>query len=924
MGFGFYVASDAGEITGSGTTNTVAKFTSANTIGDSNITDNGTLVSINSRAVIAPPVATSGTPTGFLYTGAAHTTLTASTEFNDFNINLKRTVQFATGAIGNQRAIVIQQPVYAFVGASTITNSATLYIEGAPVASTNATITNPYAFWIDDGNVRFDGSLSVGTGSPPTAVVTVSASTTARASINMALGTAPTTPNAGDVYFAGAPGSDAFYMYGGNLILSKTATNSSIFNYSNTAQRTYTFPDASGTVLFGTGTANTIAKFSDANTVADSQIVDDGTNITGTAASGLITWVGGSGGVLSYTSTDRAIYVGNNILGGSFNKYIQVQTASTTISHVTTIAISSKAVTFTQQVNTSGSPTAWLFTGGAHTTLTAATEAIDVNYNLARTVQFATGAIATQRAYLIQAPTYGFVGASTITDAATFAISAAPTAGTNATITNAYALWVQAGRSQFDGAINGLTITSISAATVTFTTGTTITMPAATSTVLANNLGITGGTTLIGDTAASGNLTLNSTSNATKGFTYIGASTSFSFDETNIRFGVGIAAPTSEIHISKTVNGDVVSNIANLSTGTAGRAINQLSNSANTVSQIFYSTGFTTAGLIAANQWHFTTSLAAGMLFSSTNAAGVFKWSIAGTAAGDNMMQLGVAGLGINKSGSSLTAPVSALEVNGIGTTSSVDGIRLRQPNVATGMTSLSATDTYGQISWVNTTAGGMLVQGLSDTDSIALNLTGTVGATSTTIAAIFFNGRKKNGTTSQALAATETLTQFSNSGTIVVTILASGATFLGGTTSPTAILHITAGTTAAGSAPLKFVSGTSMTTAEAGAMEFTTDDLFFTITTGAARKRLLMADDVGGLTSGRVPFATTNGRLTDDADMTFATDTLTVTKIVGSTSIKVGSVAGYISSDGSTGATGTITAATTATVKDGIITAIV
>lgn len=332
-------------------------------------------------------------------------------------------------------------------------------ITGSGTANTMAKFTG--AQTIGDSSFLTENAtgLQVG-GTTATALVDIAASTTARASLRMRLGTAPTTPNAGDVYFAGGPGSDAFYMFGGNLILSKTATNSSIFNYSNTAQRTYTFPDASGTVLFGTGTANTIAKFSDANTIADSQITDDGTNITGSAASGLITWVGGSGGVLNYTSTDRAIYVGDNILAGSFNKYIQVQTASTTISHVTTIAISSKAVTLTQQVNTSGSPTAWLFTGGAHTTLTASTEAIDVNYNLARTVQFDTGALATQRAFLIQAPTYGFVLASTITNAATLALSGAPVAGTNATITNAYALWVQAGRAQFDGTINGLTLTA--------------------------------------------------------------------------------------------------------------------------------------------------------------------------------------------------------------------------------------------------------------------------------------------------------------------------------------------------------------------------------------------------------------------------------------------------------------------------------
>jgi hypothetical protein len=44
--------------------------------------------------------------------------------------------------------------------------------------------------------------------------------------------------------------------------------------------------------------------------------------------------------------------------------------------------------------------------------------------------------------------------------------------------------------------------------------------------------------------------------------------------------------------------------------------------------------------------------------------------------------------------------------------------------------------------------------------------------------------------------------------------------------------------------------------------------------------RRKIVLDNGTALTSGRVTFATTNGRLTDDADMTFATDTLTVAKI--------------------------------------------
>lgn len=79
----------------------------------------------------------------------------------------------------------------------------------------------------------------------------------------------------------------------------------------------------------------------------------------------------------------------------------------------------------------------------------------------------------------------------------------------------------------------------------------------------------------------------------------------------------------------------------------------------------------------------------------------------------------------------------------------------------------------------------------------------------------------------------------------------------------PTALLHLKAGTTAASTAPLKLTSGTVMTAAEAGAVEFTTDTYFATITTAAARKGIVL-DDGARLTSGSIPVATTNGRLID------------------------------------------------------------
>jgi hypothetical protein len=65
----------------------------------------------------------------------------------------------------------------------------------------------------------------------------------------------------------------------------------------------------------------------------------------------------------------------------------------------------------------------------------------------------------------------------------------------------------------------------------------------------------------------------------------------------------------------------------------------------------------------------------------------------------------------------------------------------------------------------------------------------------------------------------------------IKFTVLDGGNIGIGQTT-PTAVLHLKAGTTSASSAPLKFTSGTNLTTAEAGAMEFNGTNLFFSPST--------------------------------------------------------------------------------------------
>lgn len=59
----------------------------------------------------------------------------------------------------------------------------------------------------------------------------------------------------------------------------------------------------------------------------------------------------------------------------------------------------------------------------------------------------------------------------------------------------------------------------------------------------------------------------------------------------------------------------------------------------------------------------------------------------------------------------------------------------------------------------------------------------------------------------------------------------------------------IVAGTATAGTAPLKFNSGTLLSSPEAGAIEFNNNSLYFTKTTGPTRLKVATYDDTSGAT---------------------------------------------------------------------------
>jgi hypothetical protein len=139
----------------------------ANCIECIRLTNTGSLFAVtgNGCIFVTPMGKTGSQNPSETITAPNHTALTASTEYNDVYWNLSRTVQFSTGDLATQRAVRIAAPTYAFVGASTITDSATVQIDGAPVAGTNATITNSMALRIQTGIATAKGIVIQGAAS---------------------------------------------------------------------------------------------------------------------------------------------------------------------------------------------------------------------------------------------------------------------------------------------------------------------------------------------------------------------------------------------------------------------------------------------------------------------------------------------------------------------------------------------------------------------------------------------------------------------------------------------------------------------------------------------------------------------------------------------------------------------------------------
>jgi hypothetical protein len=84
----------------------------------------------------------------FTHTGAADTSLTASTEAPNVYFNMGQTRQHATGTLTLQRDFRVTPSTHSFVGASTLTNAAAFSVDGPANGGANATVTNSSAIYV--------------------------------------------------------------------------------------------------------------------------------------------------------------------------------------------------------------------------------------------------------------------------------------------------------------------------------------------------------------------------------------------------------------------------------------------------------------------------------------------------------------------------------------------------------------------------------------------------------------------------------------------------------------------------------------------------------------------------------------------------------------------------------------------------------
>lgn len=199
------------------------------------------------------------------------------------------------------------------------------------------------------------------------------------------------------------------------------------------------------------------------------------------------------------------------------------------------------------------------------------------------------------------------------------------------------------------------------------------------------------------------------------------------------------------------------------------------------------------------------------------------------------------------------TSAVTPVLIGGSGATSAIEFRSTSGTGTTTALAHSFTGGTNGGINIANIYNDGQFLIGTSTRNPTALGVfrvgqgssTLDLGEVSSGAGAIWIsqttpsstNFTVKTVTSSSIFNATTTLSlAISNAVKMSITSVKTGfsnSLYIGSTsTSPTALLHIAAGTATASTAPLKFTSGTNLTTAEDGAVEYNGTNYFVSVST--------------------------------------------------------------------------------------------
>jgi len=240
-----------------------------------------------------------------------------------------------------------------------------------------------------------------------------------------------------------------WYIDGSGWILQTGTAHSIFFRVAGAVGTQMTFQNSTGFLgLVGAAPSTAIGISGQA-----ARTVGMERNTTGAAAGNNLTVSAGGSKSGGTDLNGGTLILGPGIATGTGSGSVNIQTSSQqATTNTTDNALATRLaldgygnITHTPAVGTATVAASFTLTGAAHTALTLSTERFDTNFNSARTVQWATGALTTQRFNLFQAPTIGFVAGSTVTDTCTLCVTGAPVSGTNATLSNTHGLLIQAG-----------------------------------------------------------------------------------------------------------------------------------------------------------------------------------------------------------------------------------------------------------------------------------------------------------------------------------------------------------------------------------------------------------------------------------------------------------------------------------------------